>query len=68
MNSKNKYYEEKNVQKNLVEPKPTFKPQINKFKSQAAEVVQGAKRHDAILEKGKEYVEKKLVMQKMREE
>lgn len=62
MNSKNKYYEEKNVQKNLVEAKPTFTPKINKSKSQAADVTIVTKRHDAILEKGKEYIEKKQVM------
>lgn len=32
MNTKNKYYEELNVQKNLVEPKPTFTPKINRYK------------------------------------
>jgi len=61
MRTKNEFYSTLKVQRNLGSAEPTFTPTINKGKrtSSQASNSHGTKRVDHILEKGKEYQQRK---------
>jgi len=67
MRTKAEYYAQMNQQKNLYDVEPTFKPKINQGKK-SKQQDSNASRHEAILEKGKEYQEKIKLMQKEKSE
>lgn len=48
-------YTSKSVEKKLLEPKPTFRPKVNKNNY----TTKGVKRIELILEKGKDYEKRK---------
>jgi hypothetical protein len=52
MRTKNEFYTTLKISRNLLEPEPTFTPQINK---RVSSETSGKGRVDTILEKGKEY-------------
>ena len=61
MRTKNEFYSTLKIQRNMVATAPTFTPMINRRppSEQGIRAVSGPKRHNAILEKGREYQQKK---------